>query len=624
MRTSLFGMNQNLQRKLIGLGVHADATEVSVFFKEQNDLTWALHTAHSSNGVELHPEHDHPVILDQSGQEVPAALLSSFSLLDETDQTRLLYKRTDTSKISIATQQSPGVFRTDGECQGLLDPGRIVPNFRLDGNYVMYTGNEGIHLATSPDGLVWTIAERPILFPLDDKYGPMTLSAQLALSTLNGLLVIFLARGRESHGAFYSLHAAFFDPSDPARMLKRSEPLWEQGDEWLASTVSPVGVVFFQKKLISYWDFHEEGLFAITHTTLKNLTKPEVRATDLVRLTQNPLITPITAHYWESKATFNPAAITLDGKVHLLYRAIGDRDVSTMGYAVSSDAITFERLKTPAYVPREPFEGAVPQHTPRPQEEHVSPYISGGGGWGGCEDPRLTQIDDKLYLVYVAYDGWSGPRVALSSITVENFVQRVWDWAKPVLISPPGVVDKNAVIFPEKIHGKYVILHRVFPDILLDYVDSLDFDGETFLRGEHKISPTRTGWDNRKVGAGAPPIKTKDGWLLIYHSVGEADPGRYKMGAMLLDLEDPTKVLARTVRPILAPDHEHENNGWKSGVAYPCGAVVVDGSLYVYYGGADTVVCAAMANLDEFVSELKEMGTAVLTPVSIHTKHQLR
>jgi predicted GH43/DUF377 family glycosyl hydrolase len=229
-----------------------------------------------------------------------------------------------------------------------------------------------------------------------------------------------------------------------------------------------------------------------------------------------------------------------------------------------------------------------------------------------------------LYLTYVAYDGWSAPRVALSSITVDNFVHHVWDWAKPVLISPPGVVDKNAVVFPEKINGKYVILHRVYPDILVDYVDSLDFDGNTFLTGEKRISPTRTGWDNRKIGAGAPPIKTKDGWLLIYHSVGESDPGRYKMGAMLLDLQDPTKVLARTVQPILAPDHEHENNGWKSGVAYPCGAVVVDGDLYVYYGGADTVVCAAVANLDQFLGELKTMGTAVLQPVSIHTKHKVR
>ncbi len=443
--------------------------------------------------------------------------------------------------------------------------------------------------------------------------------------TASGILLIYLAKGKEIEGAFYSLHALFLDPTDPTQVLQKSHPLWEQSDEWIGSTVKPVGVVYFDRKLISYWDFHEEGLFAITHASLKHIQEPKLLATNLSRLTQNPLLAPVSAHYWESKATFNPAAVTIDGKVHMLYRAIGDNDVSVMGYAVSGDGVSFERLKEPAYIPRESFEGA-PEHPKKLvlSSSRYSPFESGGGGWGGCEDPRLTQIDDKLYLVYVAYNGWGPPRVALSSISVENFVNKVWEWAKPVLISPPGVVDKNAVIFPEKINGKFVVLHRIYPDILLDYVDSLEFDGATFLKGEHKISPTRTGWDNRKVGAGAPPIKTKDGWLLIYHSVGESDPGRYKMGAMLLDLHDPTKVLYRTVSPILAPDHEHENNGWKAGVAYPCGAVVVDNMLYVYYGGADMVVCAATAQLDDFLDELKESGTVVLKPVSLHTKHKLR
>ncbi len=612
-----------MQRQLIGLGVRSTKDEVTVFYKEQVDSVWKLRDAHSSNGVELHTVSDYPTILDSSNQAVDPSQLSSFSWIQDGEDALLLYKRIDTSKFYLAKKKDEQSFETVGTCEGILDEGVVVPNFRLNDAYVMYTGNEGIHFATSKDGVTWEKNPRPVLMPLDDKYGPMHLSPQLALSTVSGILVIFSARGKEAVGAFYSLHAAFFDPENPEKLLSRSEPLWEQSEEWNAATVSPVGVVYFDKKLISYWDFHEEGLFAISHTSLKNLPKPAVRATDLVRLTQNPLITPKSAHYWESKATFNPAAVTIDGKVHLLYRAIGDNDVSVMGYAVSSDAITFDRLKEPAYIPRESFEGA-PKRPQGGSTFHTSPFISGGGGWGGCEDPRLTQIENKLYLTYVAYNGWSEPRVALSSITVEDFVNHVWDWAKPVLVSPPGIVDKNAVIFPEKINGKYVILHRVYPNILVDFVDSLDFDGNTFLTGEHKITPSRTGWDNRKIGAGAPPIKTKDGWLLIYHSVGEAEPGRYKMGAMLLDLQDPTKVLARTVQPILTPVDSLENEGWKAGVAYPCGAVVVDGDLYVYYGGADTVVCAAVANLDEFLSELKEMGTAVLQPVSIHTKQKVR
>lgn len=612
-----------MQRHRIGLGAIVQSNQVVIYYKEQDDSLWKLHTAYSKNGVEIHTHADSPSISDTHNQIISPEKISFFSPAATDGTYTLLYSLTGSDTLYLAHSDDGVIWKTVDQIVGIEGNAVLCP--KTSDKFYSFVGIDGIHLATSSDGIAWQLERRPIIQPHDDKYGSLTLLPQLALSTASGILLIYLARGREIEGSFYSLHAVFLDAEDPTQILQKSHPLWEQSDEWIGSFVEPVGVVYFDKKLISYWDFHEEGLFAITHASLKHIQDPKLLATNLSRLTQNPLLSPVSAHYWESKATFNPAAITLEGKVHLLYRAIGDNDVSVMGYAVSGDGVTFERLPEPAYIPRETFEGA-PE---RPQKlvlspTSYSPFQSGGGGWGGCEDPRLTQIDDKLYLVYVAYNGWGPPRVALSSISVDNFVKHVWDWAKPVLISPPGVVDKNAVIFPEKINGKYVVLHRIYPDILLDYVDSLDFDGETFLQGKHKISPTRTGWDNRKVGAGAPPIKTKDGWLLIYHSVGESDPGRYKMGAMLLDLHDPTKVLYRTVSPILAPDHEHENNGWKSGVAYPCGAVVVDGMLYVYYGGADMVVCAATAKLDDFLEELKESGTVVLKPVSLHTKHKLR
>src|SRR5208283_3746855 len=234
-------------------------------------------------------------------------------------------------------------------------------------------------------------------------------------------------------------------------------------------------------------------------------------------------------------------------------------------------------------------------------------YASGGGGAGGCEDPRLTRIGDYVYMTYVAYDGHSHPRVALSSIHINDFLKHKWDWKSPVLISPPYVVDKNACILPEKINGKYVIFHRVFPNILIDFVDDLDFDGKTrWLVGQYKI-PTRalsSDWDSLKVGCGPPPLRTKDGWLLIYQAVGASDESRYKIGAMLLDLKDPTKVLARTRNPILEPTANYENEGLKSGVVYPCGAVIIKNRLFVYYGGADMVVCVATATLNHFLEEL--------------------
>jgi predicted GH43/DUF377 family glycosyl hydrolase len=211
-----------------------------------------------------------------------------------------------------------------------------------------------------------------------------------------------------------------------------------------------------------------------------------------------------------------------------------------------------------------------------------------------------------IYLTYVAFDGWSPPRVALSSIPVEDFLKKNWKvWAKPKLISPPGMVNKNAVIFPEKINGKYMVIHRVYPNILIDVVDDLNFD-DKYLTGHFFIPPRKGHWDSKKIGAGAPPILTKDGWLFIYQSVGYQDPGRYKIGAMVLDKDDPTKVLYRANNPIVSPEADYENAGFKAGVVYPCGAVIKDDNLFVYYGGADTVVCAATENIDTFLTKMKQ------------------
>jgi predicted GH43/DUF377 family glycosyl hydrolase len=340
----------------------------------------------------------------------------------------------------------------------------------------------------------------------------------------------------------------------------------------------------------------------------------------LERFDENPILEPEPKHWWESKATFNPGALYEAGKVHLVYRTIGDSDVSVLGYASSVDGFHIDqRLQEPIYVPRESFEGAgliypAPSHYQRtyvPIEEDED-YVS-GGGLGGCEDPRLTRIDDRVFMTYVAFDGCSPPRVALTSIHINDFLSKNWQWKKPVLISPPGVVDKNACILPERINSKYVIFHRIFPNILIDFVDDLDFDGATrWLKGEFRVRPRASYWDSRKVGAGAPPIKTEDGWLLIYNGVGERDPGRYKIGAMLLDLKNPAKVLSRSEKPILEPQVWYENEGWKSGIVYPCGAVVIKDRLLVYYGGADRVTCVASIKLDELLDHL--VGTREAVP----------
>jgi beta-1,2-mannobiose phosphorylase / 1,2-beta-oligomannan phosphorylase len=327
----------------------------------------------------------------------------------------------------------------------------------------------------------------------------------------------------------------------------------------------------------------------------------------LERLPQNPIISPRDDHPWESFATFNPAAVELDGRVHLLYRALGASGMSVLGYASTPNGVDVDqRADEPAYVPRASFE-STPAPGASPRSAYARAYFS-GGGYGGTEDPRLTRIGDTLHMTYVAFSGFEPPRVALTSISVDDFRARRWRWTAPTLISRPGIVDKNACIFPERIAGRYVIFHRVFPDILIDRRETLDFAPGEYLIGDLAIPPRPRSWDSRKVGAGPPPIRTEDGWLLIYHAVDDRDDSAYKVGAMLLDHEDPTHVLVRTGQPILAPEVWYENEGHKSGVVYPCGATVLGDELFVYYGGADKVVCAARHDLPGFLRELKMTG----------------
>ncbi len=303
---------------------------------------------------------------------------------------------------------------------------------------------------------------------------------------------------------------------------------------------------------------------------------------------EKPLISPNPNHAWESRQTFNAAAIELKGKIHLLYRAVGGDWVSRFGYANSEDGLHIsERSPKPVY---EHFTGDVSYYS----------YAS-GGSFGGAEDPRITRVgnEDRLYMTYTAVD--NGLRVALTSIKIKDFLNKRWKWAKPFIISPAGEVHKNWVIFPEKINGKYAILHSISPRISIDYVDSLD---EPFLIHSYYDGKSNKGWESRVRGAGAPPIKTSKGWLLLYHAIRRNDPDQYKMGAMLLDLNDPSKEICRSKGPVLEPKTPYETSGFKPGIVYTSGAVLRGKELLVYYGASDNHVCLARANIDDLMKEL--------------------
>ena len=341
------------------------------------------------------------------------------------------------------------------------------------------------------------------------------------------------------------------------------------------------------------------------------VSKKVKSAIKLKRAKTNPIIVPVSNVYWGSKATFNPSAICHDGKIHVIYRAIGDSDISVLGYAQSNNGVSFDpSSKSLAYY----------QKNKKVVEKSSIPQItSSGGGWGGgCEDPRLTLLGDRVYMIYTAFDGWGSLRLTMTSISLEDFIRRRFDWTKPVLISPPHEINKNWVLFPEKINGKYAILHSISPEIAIDYFTSLDeLNGNKFIHSVHQGHPLWEKRDKLIRGVGPAPIKTKYGWLVFYHKMEPRDPHRYKIWAMILDANDPKKVLYNSNEPVLEPDLWYENEGYKSGVIYSCGAVVKDGVLFVYYGGADTVSCVATANLDQFLEELKTHKVLKLNPKNL-------
>ncbi len=293
------------------------------------------------------------------------------------------------------------------------------------------------------------------------------------------------------------------------------------------------------------------------------------------RFAGNPIISPRPELKWEEKGTLNPASLEIDGRIYLLYRAVGDDNISTIGYASTKDGYSIdERPTEPIFKPRDVFESK------------------------GCEDPRLVLIDNVIYMFYTAYDGYT-PRVAVTSITKSDFLAKRWNWTKSYPISPSSIPDKDACIFPEKINGKYLLIHRIHDSICADFVDTLDFSKEKITECIEMLSPRRGMWDEEKVGISSPPIKTGKGWLMLYHGVSEHT--NYRVGAVLLDKDNPTEIIARLTPPILEPVEEYERVGIVPNVVFPCGTVLRGDSLFIYYGAADFSVGVAVIPLSQIL-----------------------
>lgn len=418
------------------------------------------------------------------------------------------------------------------------------------------------------------------------------------------LLVYSYIQNYFSGNKIFGIEAVLLDLQDPSKIIgKTTSPLIIPEKDYelhgdVPNITFPSGAHLENGKLFLYYGA-ADTVSCLAIGEAENLIKELLPSRKIIfnesnairqsfkRYDRNPIIAPRPEFSWEAKATFNPAAIYEDGKFHIVYRAMSFDDTSVFGYASSKDGVHIdERLPCPIYEPRANFENKL-----RP-------------GNSGCEDPRITRFGDEFYMFYTAFDGYT-PRVAFTSIKVSDFLDKKWNWKMPSVITPPNIPDKNACLLSKKINGQFVIFHRLYDCICINLVDDLNFnEGKWLVHHTSLIKPRKKYWDNSKFGMSAPPIETEYGWLLIYHRATMSTPNVYKVEAALLALDDPSLVISQTDATLLEPEMDYEAIGIVPNVVFPCGAVLLNETIYLYYGGADKVVAVAVMELKNIYRRL--------------------
>jgi predicted GH43/DUF377 family glycosyl hydrolase len=296
----------------------------------------------------------------------------------------------------------------------------------------------------------------------------------------------------------------------------------------------------------------------------------------LQRHPANPLLFPDPTSDWECYNVFNPGVLYHNSLFHMYYRAQGLDWVSRIGYAVSEDGVHWNRLRRPVLAPTDATDSR------------------------GVEDPRLVEIDGMFYMTYIAYGyqlhsepthdgGGVLPMIARSN----NLI--TWQKLGPIV---RGEDNKDHVLFPRRIGGRYALLHRRWPDVWLAYSDDLVTWKEADMAPVFGPRPDND-WDNKSVGANGVPFETPHGWLVLYHAYNEDHI--YRFGVCLLDLENPSRVLRRPKAPIFWPEELWELRGDVPCVVFSCANLVIGDTVYVYYGGGDHVIGLATCRLDELV-----------------------
>jgi predicted GH43/DUF377 family glycosyl hydrolase len=286
----------------------------------------------------------------------------------------------------------------------------------------------------------------------------------------------------------------------------------------------------------------------------------------LQRHPASPILRPNPLNEWEALNVFNCGVVHHNGLFHMFYRAQGVDYVSRIGYAVSRDGVHFNRLQQPLLSPQDEWETR------------------------GVEDPRITYLSDegRFVMAYTAYSP-----LGITPMFAESTNLITWQRLGPLVT---GEDNKDHVLFPRRIGGRYVTFHRRPPSIWLACSEDLvHWDDFRMIMG-----PRPGNWDCNRVGAGGVPIETEHGWLVLYH--GYDDEIVYRFGVCLLDLDDPTRVLSRPGGFLLEPRETWEWKGDVPRAVFSAANPVVGGTVYVYYGGADRVVGLATCELDELVA----------------------
>ena len=321
---------------------------------------------------------------------------------------------------------------------------------------------------------------------------------------------------------------------------------------------------------------------------------------------------------FENQGVLNPAAIRDGASVHIFYRSVRNGNFSTIGYCRLDGPLTVaDRLDKPLIVPEFDY------------ESH------------GVEDPRIVKIDNLYYLTYTAYDGTNALGALATSKDMVHFEKQgiivpAISYSEFVLLvqkvgkvhenyyrdqsfythkpAPEKILlwDKNVVFFPRRIKGKLMFLHRIRPGIQIVSVNSLteltkEFWENYFLDlHNHIVLEPLYDHEARYAGSGCPPIETEHGWLLIYHGAEETDKGLVysACAAALMDIENPSKVIARLPYPLFFPEYSWELKGDVDNVVFPTGTALFGDTLYIYYGAADERIACASLSLSALLSEL--------------------